>query len=88
MTLQSVLLCITNWKLIQFNLKQISFQELETILGGRPVATPIPTDAEEVNLSEYEHNGGGPGGSRGGQYYDEDEDHHHMGGQHVQCAHQ
>ncbi|KAK3858540.1 hypothetical protein Pcinc_035278 [Petrolisthes cinctipes] len=63
-------------------------KELEAILGGRPGATPIPADAEEVNLSEYEHNGGGPGGSRGGQYYDEDEEHHHMGGQHVQCAHQ
>lgn len=61
-------------------------KELENLLGGRPPALPIPADAEEVNLTEFEENYSS--GSSQGNYYDEDDDHPHLGGQHVQCAHQ
>ncbi|KAK7084491.1 DnaJ subfamily A member 2 [Halocaridina rubra] len=60
-------------------------KELERLLGGRPAASPIPPDAEEVNMTEYDETSG-PGGSRG-HAYDDDDDHPHHG-QHVQCAHQ
>ncbi|XP_018018634.1 dnaJ homolog subfamily A member 2-like [Hyalella azteca] len=57
-------------------------KELESLLGGRAPASPLPEDHEEVNLTEFEER------SRGSHDHDDEMHGHGMHGPQVQCAHQ
>ncbi|KAF2350511.1 Heat shock protein DnaJ cysteine-rich domain [Trinorchestia longiramus] len=57
-------------------------KELESLLGGRGPALPIPTEHEDVDLSEFEQR------SRSSHEDDDDIHGHGMHGPQVQCAHQ
>ncbi|CAL4122425.1 unnamed protein product [Meganyctiphanes norvegica] len=71
----------------QYFAKEPKIKELETILGGRPAAHPIPEDADEVNLTDFDDQRGHS--SSNNREYDDEYDGVQMGGgPHVQCAHQ